>query len=229
VADPDPLAELERQVARGGLFTHTVLSELSGRLEEVEGFLFGLVDLLVKGHLVDGESLVASAARTTATGEDPVPPGPRILMRIDPAEPASVVTVDCAARFPVCRALCCGLAFALSQSEIESATLRWDLGMPYEIRHDEAGQCVHKDASTGRCGVYDGRPAPCRTYSCATDERIWIDFEGMVLNEGWMAEHLGPTRPRLASAAMIPVPTPGGQPDRQPHRRRLAESRTSSD
>jgi hypothetical protein len=207
VADPESLEDLERQVVRGGLFTHTVLSELAGRLGEAEDFLYGLIDVLVEGKVVDGERLVAAAAaaRPSENADEAAAPTPQIMMRVDPAEPPATALVDCATRFPVCRAVCCQLGFALSAPEIEAGIVRWDLGRPYEIRHDQTGRCVHNDATTGACRVYDDRPRPCRAYSCANDERIWTDFDGMILNEAWIAEHVGPTRPRLANAMMLPV------------------------
>ena len=77
--------------------------------------------------------------------------------------------------------------------------------MPYYIRHEASGFCTHLRDDPRGCGVYENRPAICRRYSCAGDERIWKDFDGMVLNDEWINAHLGGTTPRLASAKMIPV------------------------
>jgi hypothetical protein len=89
------------------------------------------------------------------------------------------------------------LDFPLSVEEVETGALAWDLGRPYLIRHEADGLRVHNDRATGGCGVYEDRPCPCRQYCCATDERIWKDFERMELNEEWLEEHLAEPPPRL--------------------------------
>lgn len=105
------------------------------------------------------------------------------------AEPE--VFVDCAARMPVCQAVCCKLAVHLSADEVVSGNVRWDPETPYLLQREEDGRCTHQDRETGFCGAYDARPKPCRRYSCAGDRRIWRDFEGMVLNQEWIDANLG--------------------------------------
>ena len=39
--------------------------------------------------------------------------------------------------------------------------------------------------------MYENRPGVCRRYSCYRDERIWTDFDNMVLNQEWIDEHIG--------------------------------------
>jgi Fe-S-cluster containining protein len=112
------------------------------------------------------------------------------------------VIVDCAARMHICHAVCCKLDFALSAEEVERGAVRWDLGRPYFIRHGSSGHCVHNDRETGACGVYDDRPAPCRHYSCATDTRIWSDFDRMELNDTWLSTHMAPAVPSLLHAML---------------------------
>lgn len=115
------------------------------------------------------------------------------------------IQVNCAERMPVCQAVCCKLKFNLTPEEVEGGHVRWDLGMPYFIRQTAEGMCVHNDRTTGRCGIYDKRPRPCRRYRCAGDERIWKDFDNMVLNEEWLSGHLSVGRFRLRSARMSRV------------------------
>jgi Fe-S-cluster containining protein len=115
--------------------------------------------------------------------------------------------VDCAARMPVCHAVCCKLSVSLSAAEVETGRLRWDLGHPYRLRREADGRCTHQDRETGWCGVYEDRPRPCRTYTCATDGRIWKDFAAVELNTEWLAAHFGPDEPRFAPAkARVPLP-----------------------
>jgi Fe-S-cluster containining protein len=88
--------------------------------------------------------------------------------------------IDCAARFPLCRARCCGFGFALSFQDLNERIVEWDYGMPYHIRQGEHGFCVHCDRASGRCTVYAHRPAVCRNYDCRNDARIWKDFEARI-------------------------------------------------
>jgi Fe-S-cluster containining protein len=92
------------------------------------------------------------------------------------------VAVDCEARHPICRAVCCKLEFALSTQDIEEGIVRWNLGEPYLNRKGESGRCVHLDLETYKCTVYENRPSVCRSYNCRNDERIWLDFEKRVIN-----------------------------------------------
>jgi Fe-S-cluster containining protein len=121
--------------------------------------------------------------------------------------PAAVeVEVDCDARMHICKAACCSLPFPLSADEVEAGKVKWDLGHPYVIRHSEAGYCVHNERSTGGCDVYDHRPGVCRGYSCAEDDRIWLDFDNMVLNEDFLGNrHRADFQFKPATAEAVPV------------------------
>jgi Fe-S-cluster containining protein len=200
--------ELERQVERGSLFTHTALSGLAQRTFETESIVLGLVDVLLGKGVIDEDGLTAAAndARD-AMDERGETTMPGIQLRLDSPEIENeTVEVDCAARMPVCHAICCKLNFALTAPEIEGGKVKWDLGRPYLIRHDEEGFCTHCDRGTGACGIYEDRPQICRSYSCAGDTRIWKDFDNMVLNDEWIAENLVEEGPRLLATAMVPHP-----------------------
>lgn len=206
--------QVEHQVERGSLFTHSALSETAERVSETEMFLYGLIDVLIENKMLDQEALGRAAAAVRGELDErgeTVSPG--VALRVEADEPASAfVPVNCAERLPVCHAVCCRLSFALSAKEIESGTLKWDLGRPYQIRHNAAGTCVHNDQQTNGCNVYADRPSVCREYSCANDERIWSDFEAMELNTAWIEENLGETGPRLAHATMVRLPEPSVKP-----------------
>jgi len=103
------------------------------------------------------------------------------------------VFVDCAARMPVCHAVCCKLGIHLSASEALDERLTTDPANPFLLQREEDGRCTHQQRGSGFCGVYEARPQPCRQYSCAGDRRIWRDFEGMVLNQEWLDANLGGT------------------------------------
>jgi Fe-S-cluster containining protein len=203
------VGRLDRQVERGGVRTQQLLNRSFERLSELEAILLGLVDCLVVAGVVAEDDLVAAArkaeAEATARGEGV---DHLVMLREDPpGVPAPPVEVDCAARMPVCRAVCCQLSVALSAGEVESGRLRWDLGHPYRLRREEDGRCTHQVRETGWCGVYDDRPRPCRTYTCATDGRIWKDFAAMELNAEWLVAHFMPDEPRFAPPRVRPPRT----------------------
>jgi len=86
--------------------------------------------------------------------------------------------IDCETRIPLCRGRCCKLHFSLSFQDLTENVVKWDYARPYRIlQRVTDGYCVHNDPDTKGCGVYDNRPAICRTYDCREDSRIWLDFE----------------------------------------------------
>jgi Fe-S-cluster containining protein len=202
----EPLAELERQVAQGGLHTHSALSRHAARLNRIEAFVYGLADALLDKGSIGEEELRTRADRVAAElreNKETVSAG--IVLRVDAEQPPADATVDCAARMHVCHAVCCRLSFALSASEVEQGKVRWELGRPYLNRKDATGACIHLDHNCNGCDVYADRPRVCRSYSCAGDARIWNDFDAMILNQEWIDENLKPERPHLIVARMEPV------------------------
>jgi Fe-S-cluster containining protein len=201
----DDVAALLRQVERAGLFTHSALGRGHLRQRELESFVYGLIDVLLAHGVIEEDELRAAVQAVRdemdASGE---PPEPGVVLRVDESKAAGEppVEVNCAERMHICHAVCCELDFALSGEEIERGVLRWDMGRPYVIRHEDDGLCVHNDRATGGCQVYDDRPTPCRRYSCATDERIWTDFDAMELNTEWIEANLGNRSPRLLHAML---------------------------
>jgi Fe-S-cluster containining protein len=195
--------ELDRQTAQGAMHAHTVGSQLAERLHIVESMLYGLVDLLVNKSMVAETELAAAASRVAQAIEER---GERahggVALRVDPPDDQPFTPVNCAERIPVCKAICCRLSFPLTAEEVQSGQLKWDLGRPYFIRHNAQGACVHQESATGACGVYSKRPSLCKSYSCATDTRIWKDFDNMTLNQEWIDEHLSAERPQLIQIRM---------------------------
>lgn len=202
--DPwDGIDQLERQAERGQFFTHNQVSRLAERINEIEPFLYGLIDALVTGGVVTQQVVLDAVARTRdELVEQEQHIVPDIAIRVDDGA-TDPVPVDCARRMPVCRAVCCKLSFALTVEEIEAGTVRWDLGQPYVIRHEADGHCTHREPDSGACTIYERRPMVCKRYSCANDPRIWRDFERMELNDEWLAT-LDNDRPQLIAAMMHP-------------------------
>ncbi|HTG34170.1 MAG TPA: YkgJ family cysteine cluster protein [Thermoanaerobaculia bacterium] len=194
--------DLERQVEAGGLFTHSALSLHAERINRVEAFLYGLADALLDGGQVSEEQLRTQAVRVAKELEQKCETlSGGVVLRVNAEPPPDAAAVDCAARMHVCKAVCCRLSFPLSAPEIESGKIKWELGKPYFARKDGTGCCVHLDGKKG-CGVYQDRPRVCRDYSCEKDERIWKDFDRMVLNQEWIDQNLQPERPRLVAIRM---------------------------
>ncbi len=200
------LAQLERQVERGYLFAQSALGENAVRLGEVEVMVHGLIDtLLAKGIAGEAEILAAAQKVRSELIERNELNGARTTVRLETPEEnlQPAVEVDCRPRLHICQAVCCKLDFALSIPEVESGKVKWDLGRPYFIRHDSHGACVHLDSQSGGCRIYEDRPSVCRGYSCASDRRIWNDFEKMELNQGWIDANVSRgTEPRMIRALM---------------------------
>jgi Fe-S-cluster containining protein len=194
--EPDELRELERQVERGSLFALALLSEQATRANQIEAVVNGLADLLVRLDVVQPDDLVAAVETTRKEIADAGQQAAvAVAIRTDgtaPVVPAEAI--DCDARLPYCKAVCCRLRFALTVEEIESGPVKWDLGRPYFNRHGPDGYCHQIDGETLGCNVYDERPLPCRQYSCADDARIWKDFDAMEINQEWIDAHLGAER-----------------------------------
>jgi Fe-S-cluster containining protein len=192
----DELRELERQVEHGSLFMHAGLTEQATRVNQLEALVNGLADLLVRQDVVSAADLVAAAEAThRQIAEEGREVSVGVAIRGDgdaPEVPAEAI--DCEARLPLCKAVCCRLRFPLTVEEIESGPVKWELGRPYFNRHGPHGYCHCIDEETLGCTVYDERPRPCRQYSCAGDPRIWKDFEGRVINQEWIDAHLGAER-----------------------------------
>jgi Fe-S-cluster containining protein len=193
-----PVRELERQVERGSMFTQAVFQKSFTRLSLVEAAVREVVEVLVARGVLDGDDLPDAHAALAETeprpdredGPQSALPWPAVAIRVDPEVEGPPEPVDCAARMPVCQAVCCRMKFALSQDEVEKGRVKWDIGHPYVIRQDSNGYCCHNDGATRGCTVYEDRPRLCQRYSCRGDDRIWTDFDGMVLNTEWINDHL---------------------------------------
>jgi Fe-S-cluster containining protein len=206
-AQPPPgLVQLERQVERGNLFAHTALGENALRLGELEVIVHGLTDaLLEKGIVSEGEITNAMSKVHSELKQRSELNGARAMVRSDglDAKLSATVKVDCGARLHICHAVCCKLDFALSIPEVESGTVKWDLGRPYFIRRESDGCCTHLNSASATCRIYGDRPGVCKGYTCAGDARIWKDFDKMVLNQEWIDANLShTTEPHVAAALM---------------------------
>jgi len=196
--------ELHRQLERGALFTHSALTNLSARINESDSFLYAIIDLMVqKGVMAteEIETFVQEVRRESIEKQETA--HPNLSMRSDIEGDNDYTPVNCEERWPVCKAICCKLDFALNAEEIEAGHVRWDMGRPYFIRHEQNGFCTHLNTVTKGCGVYGHRPGVCKKYSCAKDTRIWKDFEKMELNEEWINTYLKESKVKLVDTPMF--------------------------
>jgi Fe-S-cluster containining protein len=203
VADRDELGELDEQARRGSLYAQAVASEQMARANQTEAAVYGLIDLLIQKGALTAEEVTAAIEQT---GREMHAAGRQasleVVVREDgSAAETSAEEIDCAARIPFCKAACCRLRWPLTLQEVESGPVKWDLGRPFFNRHAAHGYCHRFDTETHGCTVYAERPKPCREYSCAGDERIWLDFERMVPNTEWIEgyEERGPVEMLLGS------------------------------
>jgi Fe-S-cluster containining protein len=192
MSESEEIRELEQQIERGSLFTHTAVSEQADRANETEAMINGLVDYLIERGVVESSGLqtAVEAARAEAVEKgETVTAGIAIRVDAEGADRRSV-KVNCEERLHICQAVCCRLRFALNAQEIESGPVKWDLGRPYYNRQNDQGYCHRIEGASKCCSVYGERPSVCRSYSCADDPRIWTDFEAMDLNQGWIDANL---------------------------------------
>ncbi|PTX61609.1 Fe-S-cluster containining protein [Kordia periserrulae] len=195
---------LEDQVLRGNLFTHTSIGNQANRINEVESFVFGLIDVLIeKGNINEEEIKEATARIRQEMVEKGEIAHAGVQLRMDSEKDKLFTPVNCEERMPICNAICCKLTFPLSAEEVEAGNVKWDLGQPYHIRHKKSGFCTHLNEQKGCCSVYDNRPKVCSKYSCADDKRIWKDFEKMELNTEWIEKNLKERKMVLQRATMV--------------------------
>ncbi len=121
-----------------------------------------------------------------------------------------IPAVDCENRLHLCHAACCALRFPLSRQDLEEGVMRWDLGEPYLNRLGPDGRCVHQDRETFGCTIYEHRPSVCRIYSCRDDARIWLDFDGYVINPDLIGA--GPDGERVIQFPPPPDRAAAGEP-----------------
>ena len=202
----EQVGQLEEQVERGNLFTHSALSRQSARINEIESFLYAMIDVFTQKGIAAPDELSEAVRKVR---EEMLEKGessyPGITLSVDTPQDNEFIPVNCEERMHICKAVCCKLDFALNAAEIESGKIKWDLGRPYFIRRESGScHCSHIDPATLKCNVYDHRPSVCKKYSCAGDKRIWKDFDKMELNQEWIDENIKERKMRFSGAPMFP-------------------------
>ena len=158
-------------------------AEVAGLLEMIEV----LVQILAgKGFLTEGHQRLLAKVREKAR---PDRPKVRLRLYVD-KYPLPNSGVDCDQRMHLCHARCCAFTVELSRQDLDEGLLLWQVEEPYLLRREADGLCSHLDRSKGSCGIYQNRPAACRSYDCRNDTRIWEDFEKRI--PAPMPERLSP-------------------------------------
>lgn len=88
--------------------------------------------------------------------------------------------IDCESRLHLCQARCCSYAVTLSRQDLAEGHLTWEIEQPYRLARGPDGYCGHLGRDSAQCQRYEHRPAICRSYSCRTDQRVWLDFDARI-------------------------------------------------
>lgn len=190
--DNDSLKELDHQIEKASLFIHTALTNQILRQNDSDALLFGLIDYLVSKEVVLPDELfevVSKIKQEMVEKNEFSKLG--VAIRVNEINDSSqIVKINCEEYLHICKAACCRLSFALTTKEIELGFLKWDLGKPYYNRRRTDGYCYFITNDSKCCNIYKERPSVCRNYNCATDKRIWKDFDRKELNVDWIESNL---------------------------------------
>ena len=178
--------ELREQVAAGLMYSHGRENANTSKVLEVASFSYALIELLMERGVISVEELDERKKQVgQRLAEKFAEKGMGVALTNDEQDKYAYegsVEIDCENRIALCRGACCRLSFALTVQDLGEGRVKWDLGRPYMIRHDEDGYCHHVERASKRCGIYASRPVVCRAYDCRKDKRIWEDFENRVVS-----------------------------------------------
>jgi Fe-S-cluster containining protein len=176
---PQPSDPIRRDLNNSLRFVHTMAMQGKSDLVEANASLYALIEELVARGVIDLHTLEERRNRTKAREAERAVDMAHVKVseNVDKYQLTDLPVIDCEARIPLCQGRCCKLYFSLSFQDLDEHIVKWDYSRPYGIRRRNDGYCVHNDPGTRGCGVYQHRPAICRTYDCRKDARIWIDFE----------------------------------------------------
>lgn len=182
----DSLEELRNDVAAGLMYAHGRENANTSKVLEVASFSYALIELLMERGVISVEELDERKKQVgQRLAEKFAEKGMGVALTNDEQDKYAYegsVEIDCENRLALCRGACCRLSFALTVQDLEEGRVKWDLGRPYMIRHDEDGYCHHVERTSKSCGIYANRPVVCRAYDCRKDKRIWEDFEHRVVS-----------------------------------------------
>jgi len=173
------------EILDGFLYSYRQLDTNATKLYEASANLYSLIELLVAKGIIGVEELdqrkkAVENRLNNSFKEAGI--GVRVQnAKIDKYNLKEGAEIDCENRKHICRAACCTFAYALSLQDIREG-IRWSLGKPFMNAKEADGYCVHLNRDTLTCSIYERRPAVCRQYSCRNDQRVWLDFDKMIIN-----------------------------------------------
>lgn len=175
--DTDPA--LRDDMDRALRFLHIMGMQTKNDVADLGARLLALVEELVAGGAVDLRALDERRERARARENERARSQAHVEVAdaVDKYRIDGSPKIDCASLIPICKGRCCRLSFPLSFQDLDEGVLKFEYGAPYRIRKRLDQYCVHSDAATRACTVYQQRPAICRNYDCRNDRRIWLDFE----------------------------------------------------
>jgi Fe-S-cluster containining protein len=186
------LDKLEQKLAAGLQFSNTLGLMNQESIKEDRALLHSLVELLLSQgtiHLYQIERRKKEIGQSLNESNGHAPKV-HLVETPDKYEVEEQVVIDCENRYPLCKAACCKLWFALSVQDLNEGIVKWNYSRPYGIAQGPDGRCVHQNRSTCKCSVYENRPHVCRTYDCRQDKRIWTDFENRIINPALFSDEL---------------------------------------
>lgn len=175
--DDEPRRELGTAIR----YVHSVAARLREDHERLDGTVEALMAALIEAGVITDEAIDEHLADGSRQARARRPQQHEPLM--DTCADKYAVPdpgIDCEARMHLCHGRCCSFAFALSAQDLDEGVVRWRYHEPYMNQQRADGYCVHNDATTRMCGVYQHRPGTCRSYDCRADRRVWIDFEARI-------------------------------------------------
>ena len=198
--DPVRRAELERALRHANLTVSTLRDEVLQLGAQLVTLSTALIDkgVVTVSELDDQLPELVTRVRRADEASEPV--------RVELAEGAldkyqvPCPDIPCAELLPLCKARCCTLVFCLSTQDLDEGIVRWEYGRPYRNQRRPDTYCVHNQPETSGCEVYEHRPAPCRSFDCRNDPRIWLDFEKRLVAPSRIGEDPAADPPRHTTA-----------------------------
>ena len=173
------------EILEGFLYSYRQLDTNALKVYEASAHLYSLIELLVAKGIIGIDELDQRKKAVEKRLKDSFKEagiGVRVQgSEVDKYNLSAEAKIDCENRKHICHAACCALAYALSPQDIREG-IRWCLGKPFMNARDADGYCVHLQRDTFSCSIYEHRPTVCRQYDCRNDNRIWLDFDKMIIN-----------------------------------------------
>jgi len=176
-------AEVERQLERGARRGEHARAGLLETVAELTLSIRAALELMVlRGVVTRDEVVEGHRAQRAKMPEDAARQQMGFKVNLDPGDKyaARETLLDCAARLPLCKGVCCFMEQPLQEDDLAEGVVRWDHLRPYWIRHRKDGGCFH--LGPRGCKIFENRPRICRVYTCELDGRVWQDFAGRVPN-----------------------------------------------